>query len=133
VALDVTGSIASTGSILSSGTGGVGYATGAGAAVTQGTSRTTSPPTTGADPCGAITLFTAAPVVGTYFSFTVPNTGIDVTDNVVLSVRGGSNTYVANCSQIIAATSFRVTMVSVAGIASDTPIVNYAIIKGVSA
>ena len=133
VALDVTGSIASTGSILSSGTAGIGYATGAGIAVTQGTSRTTSPPTTGADPCGAITVFTAVAVVGTYFSFTVPNTGIAVTDTVVLSVRGGSNTYVANCSQIIAATSFRVTMVSVAGTASDAPIVNFTIIKGVSA
>jgi hypothetical protein len=131
--LDVTGSIASSGSILSSGTGGIGYATGAGAAVTQLTSRTTQVPSTGASPTGAITLFTAAPVVGTYFSFTVPNTGIAVTDTVVLSVRGGSNTYVANCSQIIAATSFMVTMVSVAGIASDAPIVNFAIIKGVSA
>jgi len=133
VALDVTGSIASTGSILSSGTAGIGYATGAGIAVTQGTSRTTSPPTTGADSCGAITVFTAVAVVGTYFSFTVPNTGIAATDTVVLSVRGGSNTYVANCSQIIAATSFRVTMVSVAGTASDAPIVNFTIIKGVSA
>jgi len=120
-------------SILSSGTAGIGYATGAGAAVTQATSRTTTTPTTGASPTGAITVFTAVAVVGTYFSFTVPNTGIAVTDTVVLTVRGGTNTYVANCSQITAATSFRVTMVSVAGTASDTPIVNFTIIKGVSA
>lgn len=124
--------VAASTSILSSG-GGVGYATGAGVAVTQATSRTTTTPTTGANPCGSITVFTAAPVVGTYFSFTVPNTSIAVTDTVILSVRGGSNTYVANCSQITAATSFRVTMVSVAGTASDSPIVNFAIIKGVSA
>jgi hypothetical protein len=120
-------------SVLSPGTGGIGYATGAGVSVTQGTSRTTSPPTTGASPTGAITLFTAAPVVGTYFSFTVPNTGIAVTDTVVLTVRGGTNTYIANCTSITAATSFRVTMVSVSGVASDTPIVNFTIIKGVSA
>jgi hypothetical protein len=120
-------------SILSSGTGGIGYATGAGAAVTQLTSRTTTTPTTGASPTGSITVFTAAAVVGTYFSFTVPNTGIAITDTVVLTVRGGSNTYVANCSQITAATSFRVTMVSVSGAASDSPIVNFTIIKGVSA
>jgi hypothetical protein len=131
--LDVVGSIAATSSILSSGTDGIGYATGAGTAVTQTISRTTATPTTGADPCGAITVFTAAAVVGTYFSFTVPNTGIAVTDTVVLTVRGGTNTYIANCSQITAATSFRVTMVSVAGTASDTPIVNFTIIKGVSA
>jgi hypothetical protein len=133
VRLDVVGSIASSGSILSSGTDGIGYATGAGTAVTQTISRTTTTPTTGADPCGAITVFTAAAVVGTYFSFTVPNTGIAVTDTVVLTVRGGTNTYIANCSQITNGTSFRVTMVSVAGTASDTPIVNFTIIKGVSA
>lgn len=120
-------------SVLSSGTGGVGYATGAGVAVTQLTSRTTTAPTTGVSKSGAITVFTAAAVVGTYFSFTVPNTGIDITDTVVLTVRGGTNTYVANCSLIIASTSFRVTMVSVSGTASDTPIVNFTIIKGVSA
>ena len=120
-------------SMLSNGTGGVGYATGAGAAVTQLTSRTTTTPTTGAKPAGAITLFTATAVVGTYFSFTVPNTGIAVTDTVVLSVRGATNTYIAFVSAITAATSFQVTMASVAGTASDTPIVNFAIIKAVSA
>jgi hypothetical protein len=126
-------SLTASTSVLSSGTGGVGYATGAGVAVTQLVSRTTSAPTTGVSKSGAITVFTAAAVVGTYFSFTVPNTGIDITDTVVLTIRGGSNTYVANCSLIIASTSFRVTMVSVAGTASDTPIVNFTIIKGVSA
>ena len=120
-------------SVLSSGTGGVGYSTGAGVAVTQLTSRTTAPPTTGVSKSGAVTLFTTTAVVGTYFSFTVPNTGIAVTDTVVLSVRGATNTYVAFVSAITAATSFQVTMASVAGTASDTPIVNFTIIKGVSA
>jgi hypothetical protein len=120
-------------SVLSSGTGGVGYSTGAGVAVTQLTSRTTAAPTTGVRKSGAVTLFTATAVVGTYFSFTVPNTGIAVTDTVVLSVRGATNTYVAFVSAITAATSFQITMASVAGTASDTPIVNFTIIKGVSA
>jgi hypothetical protein len=125
--------VAASTSVLSSGSGGVGYSTGSGAAVTQLTSRTTAAPTTGAKPAGAITLFTTTAVVGTYFSFTVPNTGIAATDTVVLSVRGATNTYVAFVSAITAATSFQVTMASVAGTASDTPIVNYAIIKAVSA
>lgn len=120
-------------SVLSSGTGGIGYATGAGVAVTQLTSRTTTTPTTNGSKSGAVTLFTAAPVVGTYFSFTVPNTGIAVTDTVVLSVRGATNTYTASVTAITAATSFQITMASVAGVASDTPIVNFTIIKGVSA
>lgn len=120
-------------SVLSTGAGGVGYATGAGVAVTQATSRTTTTPTTGAKTSGAITLFTTTAVVGTYFSFTVPNTAIAVTDTVVLSVRGATNTYVASVTAITAATSFQITMASVAGTASDTPIVNFAIIKAVSA
>jgi hypothetical protein len=121
-------------SVLSSGTGGVGYSTGAGVAPAQQlTSRTTSFATTGNSKSGALTLFTAAPVVGTYFSFTVPNTGIAVTDTVVLSVRGATNTYTASVTAITAATSFQITMASVAGVASDTPIVNFTIIKGVSA
>ena len=120
-------------SVLSSGTGGIGYATGAGVAVTQLTSRTTTTPTTGVSKSGAVTLFTTTAVVGTYFSFTVPNTGIAVTDTVVLSVRGATNTYTASVTAITAATSFQITMASVAGTASDTPIVNFTIIKGVSA
>jgi hypothetical protein len=120
-------------SVLSSGTGGVGYSTGAGVAVTQLTSRTTTTPTTGAKNSGAITLFTTTATVGAYFSFTVPNTAIAATDTVVLTVRGATNTYVASVTAITAATSFQVTMASVAGTASDTPIVNFAIIKAVSA
>ena len=120
-------------SVLSTGAGGIGYATGAGVAVTQLTSRTTAVPTTGAKTTGAITLFTAAAVVGTYFSFTVPNTAIAVTDTVVVTVRGATNTYVAFVTAITAATSFQITMASVVGTASDTPIVNFTIIKGVSA
>ena len=125
--------VTATTSVLSSGAGGIGYSTGAGVAVTQLTSRTTPAPTTGNKTTGAVTLFTAAAVVGTYFSFTVPNTAIAVTDTVVLSVRGATNTYVAFVTAITAATSFQVTMASVVGTASDTPIVNFTIIRGVSA
>ena len=120
-------------SVLSTGAGGIGYATGAGVAVTQLTSRTTTTPTTGAKTTGAVTLFTTTAVVGTYFSFTVPNTAIAITDTVVVTVRGATNTYVAFVSAIVAATSFNITMSSVSGVASDTPIVNFTIIKGVSA
>ena len=120
-------------SVLSTGAGGIGYATGAGVAVTQLTSRTTTTPSTGAKTTGAVTLFTAVAVVNSYFSFTVPNTAIAITDTVVVTVRGATNTYVAFVSAIVAATSFQITMASVVGTASDTPIVNFTIIKGVSA
>ena len=122
-----------TGSATGVTTGLVGYATGAsvGAAVTQTTSRTTDTPAIN-KATGAITLFTDAPVVGTYFSFNVPNTTIAITDTVVLSVRGATNTYVASVSNISNANAFRISMVSIAGTASDTPIVNFAIIKASS-
>lgn len=125
--------VAATTSVLSSGAGGIGYSTGAGVAVTQLTSRTTAAPTTGNKTSGAVTLFTTTAVVGTYFTFTVPNTAIAVTDTVSVSVRGATNTYVAFVSAIVAGTSFNVTMASVAGTASDTPILNFNIIRGVSA
>jgi hypothetical protein len=125
-------SLAVTGAITSSGAG-IGYAAGAGVAVTQLTSRTTAAPTTSAKLCGAVTLFTTTAVVGTYFSFTVPNTAIAATDTIILNVRGASNTYIAFVSAITAATSFQVTMASVAGTASDAPIVNFSIHKAVSA
>ena len=122
-----------TGSTTGVTTGLVGYATGAsvGDAVIQTTSRTTDTPAI-SKATGAITVFNAVAVVGAWFSFVVPNTTIAITDTVVLSVRGATNTYVASVSNIIAGTSFRISMMSIAGTASDTPIVNFAIIKGSS-
>jgi hypothetical protein len=122
-----------TGGIKSTGAQGIGYDTGAGIAVTQLTSRTTATPTTGNKLSGAITLFTAAPTLSAWFSFTVPNTAIAATDVVIVSVRSGTNTYVANVTSIVAATSFTVSMASILGVASDTPIVNFNIIRGVAA
>jgi hypothetical protein len=131
--LSVTGAVRSATSLLSSGAGGVGYSTGAGVAVTQLTSRTTPVPTTGNKTSGAITLFTTTAVVGTWFSFTVPNTAIAITDTVSLTVRGATNSYLAYVTAIAPGVSFTVTMASVVGTASDTPIVNFNIIRGVSA
>ena len=122
-----------TGGIRSTGAQGIGYATGAGVAVTQLTSRTTATPTTGNKLSGAITLFTAAPALSTWFTFTVPNTAIAATDTVIVTVRSSTNTYVANVTSIVAATSFTISMASILGTASDTPIVNFSIIRGVAA
>ena len=124
--------VTATTSVLSTGAGGIGYATGAGVAVTQLISRTTAAPTTGNKTSGAITLFSAAGVAG-WTSFTVPNTAIAITDTVSLTVRGGTNTYVAAASTIIAGTSFVISFNAVAGVAVDAPTINFNIIRGVSA
>lgn len=124
--------VTATTSVKSSGAGGIGYATGAGVAVTQLVSRTTAAPTTGNKTSGSITLFSAAGVAG-WTSFTVPNTAIAITDTVSLTVRGNTNTYVASASTIIAGTSFVISFNAVAGVAVDAPTINFNIIRGVNA
>jgi hypothetical protein len=114
-----------------SASGSIGYATGfgTGGAVTQGTSRTTG--VTLNNITGAITMFTGAPVIGTPVSFTVTNSAVAATDVVYATVKSATNTY----EVITSATgsgSFQLTVTSLAGTASDTPVINFAIIKGSS-
>lgn len=115
--------------VLTTNSGGFGYPTGAGvgAAVTQLTSRTTG--VTLNNLTGAITLFAAAPVVGTFVSFTVTNSTVAAVDVPHVSVKSGTNTYIALVSAV-AAGSFQITFESVAGTASDSPVINFAVIKG---
>ena len=119
-----------TGSLLTkAATGGIGYATGAGGAVTQLTSRTTG--VTLNTPTGAITLFAAAPTVGTWVSFTVTNSAVAATDVISVSVKSGTNTYIAHVTAV-AAGSFQISFTSIVGTASDSPVLNFAVVKGVA-
>lgn len=112
-----------------SATQGVGYSTGAGGAQTQGTSRTTG--VTLDRPCGAITLFTAAgSAVAT--SFVVTNSTVAATDVINLSVRSATNKYLAFVTAVSAG-SFEITFYTTGGIASDAPVINFAITKAVAA
>lgn len=120
--------VANGGSLtLNTATGGVGYATGAGGAVTQLTSRATA--VTLNNPTGAVTLFAAVAVVGTWFSFTVTNSAVAATDVPHVSVKSGTNTYVAVVSAV-AAGSFQISVMSIVGTASDSPVLNFVVIKG---
>lgn len=128
--LSSSGSIDAGSSILSAGAaGGIGYKTGAGGAVTQLTGRTTG--VTLNKTTGAITLFAAAAVVGTWVSFTVTNSAVAATDTPVVSVKSGTNTYVANVSAV-AAGSFQISFMSIVGTASDSPVINFAVLKAVA-
>jgi hypothetical protein len=115
-------------SVLAGGAGGFGYATGksVGGTVTQGTSRTTG--VTLNKLSGAITLFTGAPTVNTWVSFTVTNSQVAATDVVEVSVKSGTNTYIAHVTAV-AAGSFRISFTSVSGTSSDAPVINFAVIK----
>ena len=108
---------------------GIGYATGAGGTVTQGTSRTTG--VTLSKRSGAITLFTAAGT-SAYTSFTVTNTLVSATDVIIVNQKSGTNIYETFVSAV-ADGSFRITFSAASGTASDAPVFNFVVIEGVAA
>lgn len=123
--IDTSGNV-----LVTNNTGALGYGTGAGGTVTQITSRTTA--VTLNRPTGSITMFTAAGST-TPASFTVNNSIVAATDTIVLSMRSG-NTNVYNYQvNGVAAGSFVITFWTTGGVASDTPIINFAVIKGATA
>jgi hypothetical protein len=122
-------SLATTGAITSSGTAGVGYATGAGGAVTQGTSRTTG--VTLNKTTGAITLYSAAGSA-TAATFTVTNSTVAATDVIILNQKSGTDLYDLMVTAV-AAGSFNITFRTTGGSTTETPVFNFAVIKGVAA
>ncbi|TGQ11236.1 hypothetical protein EN858_15045 [Mesorhizobium sp. M4B.F.Ca.ET.215.01.1.1] len=126
-----SGVLTFSGSVLSAGaTSGIGYATGAGGTVTQGTSRTTG--VTLNKVSGAITMFTAAGSA-TPASFTVTNSAVAATDTIILNIKSGAtNTYFYFVTTV-AAGSFVITFWTTGGTSSDTPVINFNVIKGVAA
>lgn len=123
--------------LVTGGTGGIGYGTGAGTAGTQATNRS-----------GAITLAAPAALSGTITGqatslaagaeaiATVTATSVAIGDVVVLSVQSGptANTSVFSVSTV-AAGSFAIKTHNLHASTADTgaPILNFAIIKAVSA
>ena len=122
-------SVAATGAVTSNGTAGIGYATGAGGTVTQATSRTTA--VTVDKTCGSITMFTAAGSA-TAATFTVNNSTVAINDCIILNQRSGTNQYDLVVSAV-AAGSFGITFRTTGGTASDAPVINFAVIKAVTA
>jgi hypothetical protein len=111
-----------------SATGGIGYATGAGGAVTQITSRTTG--VTLNNVCGAITLFTAAGSA-TWQSFTVTNSTVAATDTIIVNQRSGTDLYMISVTAV-GAGSFRISFATTGGTTSEAPVFNFSVIKAVS-
>lgn len=122
-------SLAVTGAVTSSGTAGVGYATGAGGAVTQLTSRTTG--VTLNKTTGAITMFSAAGTT-TAATFTVTNSTVAATDVIILNQKSGTDLYDLMVTAV-AAGSFNLTFRTTGGTTTETPVFNFAVIKGVAA
>lgn len=110
--------------------GQVGYGTGAGGTVTQGTSRTTG--VTLNAQCGRITLYTTSNST-TAASFTVTNNCVlAATDAIFLYQVSGTDKIDCNVTAV-AAGSFEITQRSFAGTTSEAPVLGFMIFKGVAA
>lgn len=132
------GVLAVTGGLTSSApTGvGIGYATGAGGAVTQATNRTTG--VTLSKLSGQITTHNASLAAEVAAAFIVTNTTVAIGDTVVLSIQSGSNggnTMVQVTTVTNGTFTIQVCNNNAAGGTAETGaiIINYAIIKSVAA
>jgi hypothetical protein len=120
-------------SVLSNGTGGVGYSTGAGGTQTQGTSRTTG--VTLNKITGQITLFSTTTTAGTFASFTVTNSLVAATDAVIVNFASATTADRYGIAvTAVAAGSFRIQIHNIAAVAvAEAPVINFTVIKGVAA
>ena len=116
-----------------SATAGVGYSTGAGGVVTQLTSKATG--VTLNTVAGAITMNGAALAASTAVSFALTNSAIAATDVLILSIKSGATAGAYRASiDAVAAGSATVTLRNLsAGSLSEAVVINFAVIKAVSA
>jgi hypothetical protein len=114
--------------LLGSGQAAVGYGTGAGGTVTQGSSRTTGVTVNAYS--GAITLVSAAGSTS-WQSFTVTNNRVAATDTVIVNQKSGTDLYRINVTAVSAG-SFRITFATTAGTTTEQPVFNFAVIKAVT-
>jgi hypothetical protein len=127
ITIDASQNVAVTGGLTS--IGAIGYGLGAGGSVTQGTSRTTG--VTLNKPTGAITMFTAAGST-TAATFTVTNSFVAATDTISVNQKSGTNLYNFIITAVTAG-SFNITFYTTGGTSSDAPVINFNVIKGVTA
>ena len=125
-------SLSTTGNIVVSSTGKVGYATGAGGTVTQTTSKATG--VTLSKSTGQITLNAAALASDTTVSFTLTNTVIEAGDILIMNhISGGTaGSYLLNAQSAAGMASINVRNIT-AGSLSEAIVIAFAVIKAVTA
>ena len=125
-------SLSTTGNIVVSSTGKVGYATGAGGTVTQATSKATG--VTLNKSTGQITLNAAALASDTTVSFTLTNTVIEAGDILIMNhISGGTaGSYLLNAQSAAGTASINVRNIT-AGSLSEAIVIAFAVIKAVTA
>ena len=130
ITIDKTGALLCTQSILTS-AGGIGYTTGAGGTVVQGTSKSTG--VTLSKLTGEITTFSDALTPSTNVVFTLTNTLVTSTDHVIVShIRGGTlgaYNVVANAGT----GSVQITLRNITGGSlTESPVLKFTVIKSVT-
>lgn len=131
--------IATAKSVLLNGTGGLGYGTGAGGAVTQTTNRSTG--VTINKLTGQITTNTTSLAANSSAEFTVTNSTVAIGDVIVVSQQSGSSNVAgtAGVTDIVvvtvAAGSFILSVMNDSSTTAETGaiIINFAVIKAVAA
>ena len=124
-------SLTTTGNIVISSTGKLGYTTGSGGTVTQATSKATG--VTLSKSTGQITLDAAALAADTTVSFTLTNTVIEANDILILNhISGGTaGSYLLNAQSAAGSASINVRNIT-AGSLSEAIVVAFAVIKAVT-
>jgi hypothetical protein len=124
----IEGSVETTGSILSSGTAGVGYTTGAGGTVTQEDSK--SDPVTLNTISGEITMDSAQISGDATVAFTLNNSVVANTDVMILNQVGGGNVGFYSFNAICAAGSANIAVHNMTNTnRSDAIVIRFAVIK----
>lgn len=127
IAISPTNVVTVAGTLVSSNpTGGIGYTTGAGGAVTQATSRTTG--VTLNKITGAVTLVSAAGSAS-WQTFTLTDSAIAATDVVRVTQQSGTDKYEIFVTNT-AAGSCQITYATTGGTTTEQPVFNVAVIKG---
>lgn len=119
--------ITSTGSILSLGTGGVGYGSGAGGTVTQATNKATGVTLNKAS--GRITTNAAALAAGASVEFTLTNSEIGVEDVVGVNVQSPVSKYTVTVVGTTAGTCILRLTNYTGGSLSEAVLINFAVMK----
>lgn len=129
--IDTSGNLSTSGSVKSTGTGGLGYATGAGGSVTQATSKSTA--VTLNTIAGEITMNNAALANATHVTFTVNNSTVAANDTVICHrISGGSASSYWIFVDSVAAGSFTVMVRNQSGGSlSEAIVLQFAVIKAV--
>lgn len=132
ITISSLGDLTSTRAIRSSGTQGIGYATGAGGTGSQGSAKTDT--VTINKPTGEITTFAASLAADTNVSFTLSNTSIAVGDHVIVSHISGGTLGAYNVCAIAAASSATITIRNItSGSLTEAPVIKFTVIKSVTA